>query len=271
MTAMAKKQNLPAFPACEFSVSYSEPTRKTHKFQIDSHCHDCCEIYVNLTGDVSFMVEDTLYPGVARRRDRHKAVGAPPLRVSQRPAHKHYWLLFSAENEALYPHFFGREPGRQNLISLPPDQKEELIALCQSLLENKEDDLGRYADFFAMQRLLAKGVPHSPARTDALPKELAAMLEYASGAAFSELSTANLAESGHVSVSTAERLFREYTGMTPLKYITEKRFDKARTLLKNGKNVTEAALESGFCDSSYFILQFRKRYGITPNKFRKQL
>lgn len=107
-----------------------------------------------------------------------------------------------------------------------------------------------------MQRLLAKGAPHSPARTDALPKELAAMLEYASGAAFSELSTANLAESGHVSVSTAERLFREYTGMTPLKYITEKRFDKARTLLKNGKNVTEAALESGFCDSSYFILQF---------------
>ncbi len=271
MTAMAKKQNLPAFPACEFSVSYSEPTRKTHKFQIDSHCHDCCEIYVNLTGDVSFMVEDTLYPVshgdaiVTKPWERHHCV----YRSDRQ--HKHYWLLFSAENEALYPHFFGREPGRQNLISLPPDQKEELIALCQSLLENKEDDLGRYADFFAMQRLLAKGVPHSPARTDALPKELAAMLEYASGAAFSELSTANLAESGHVSVSTAERLFREYTGMTPLKYITEKRFDKARTLLKNGKNVTEAALESGFCDSSYFILQFRKRYGITPNKFRKQL
>ena len=71
-------------------------------------------------------------------------------------------------------------------------------------------------------------------------------------------------------LSTAERLFREYIGLTPLKYITEKRFDKARALLKCGKNVTEAALESGFCDSSYFILQFRKRYGITPNAFRRQ-
>ena len=30
------------------------------------------------------------------------------------------------------------------------------------------------------------------------------------------------------------------------------------------------AMESGFCDSSYFILQFRKRYGSTPGKFRKQ-
>ena len=81
------------------------------------------------------------------------------------------------------------------------------------------------------------------------------MLAYAAEAAPGELCAASLAEAGHVSLSTAERLFREYIGLTPLKYITEKRFDKARALLKSGKNVTEAALESGFCDSSYFILQ----------------
>ena len=60
MPAMTKTQKLPLFPACEFSVSCSETPRKTHRFQIDNHCHDCCEIYVNVTGDVSFMVEETL-------------------------------------------------------------------------------------------------------------------------------------------------------------------------------------------------------------------
>ena len=264
------KQLLQPLSACELSVSYSESTRKTHKFQIDNHCHDCCEIYINLTGDVSFMVEDTLYPVshgdavITKPWEHHHCV------YRSDRLHKHYWILFSTENETLYPHFFDRILGHRNLISLPSDQKEELIALCRSLLENKENDLNRYADFFAMQQLLAHGAAHSHGKTSALPKELAAMLEYAASAAQNELTAASLAERGHVSISTAERLFREYIGLTPLKYITEKRFDKARTLLKSGKNVTEAAMESGFCDSSYFILQFRKRYGSTPGKFRKQ-
>ena len=270
MASIVKNQNLPPLPACELSVSYSETTRKTHRFQIDNHCHDCCEIYVNVTGDVSFMVEETLYPVshgdavITKPWEHHHCVYR-----SDRP-HKHYWLLFSAENEALYPHFFDREPGKRNLISLPAEQKEALVVLCQSLLENEENALSRYADFFAMQRLLAYGAAHSHGKASALPEELAAMLAYAADAAPGELCAASLAEAGHVSLSTAERLFREYIGLTPLKYITEKRFDKARALLKSGKNVTEAALESGFCDSSYFILQFRKRYGITPNAFRRQ-
>lgn len=153
MASIVKNQNLPPLPACELSVSYSETTRKTHRFQIDNHCHDCCEIYVNVTGDVSFMVEETLYPVshgdavITKPWEHHHCVYR-----SDRP-HKHYWLLFSAESEALYPHFFDREPGKRNLISLPADQKEVLVALCQSLLEDAKDDLGRYADFFAMQRL----------------------------------------------------------------------------------------------------------------------
>ena len=152
MPAMTKTQKLPLFPACELSVSCSETTRKTHRFQIDNHCHDCCEIYVNVTGDVSFMVEETLYPVshgdavITKPWEHHHCVYR-----SDRP-HKHYWLLFSAESEALYPHFFDRAPGKRNLISLPPEQKDELIALCQSLLENGETALSRYADFFAIQR-----------------------------------------------------------------------------------------------------------------------
>ena len=41
-------------------------------------------------------------------------------------------------------------------------------------------------------------------------------------------------------------------------------------MLKSGKNVTETAIDCGFCDSSYFILMFRKKFGITPKDYKRK-
>ena len=41
-----------------------------------------------------------------------------------------------------------------------------------------------------------------------------------------------------------------------------------KMLLATDKNITEIALECGFCDSSYFIKKFKKSIGLTPKKYR---
>ncbi len=63
------------------------------------------------------------------------------------------------------------------------------------------------------------------------------------------------------------RLFREYTGMSPIDYRNDLRLKSARAMLASGEyNVTEAAEASGFSSPSFFIRLYKKKFGYTPKK-----
>ena len=63
------------------------------------------------------------------------------------------------------------------------------------------------------------------------------------------------------------RLFREYTGMSPIDYRNDLRLKSAKTMLASGEyNVTEAAEASGFSSPSFFIKLYKKKFGYTPKK-----
>ena len=61
------------------------------------------------------------------------------------------------------------------------------------------------------------------------------------------------------------RLFREYTGKTPIEYRNDLRLDAARAKIKSGEyNVSEASESVGFTNLSFFIRLYKKKYGHTP-------
>lgn len=63
------------------------------------------------------------------------------------------------------------------------------------------------------------------------------------------------------------RLFREYTGQSPVDYRNALRLNDARIKLQSGEyNVSEAAAASGFSNLSFFIRLYKKKYGYTPKK-----
>ena len=65
-------------------------------------------------------------------------------------------------------------------------------------------------------------------------------------------------------------LFKKETGIYFNDYLNQLRINHAIHLLKNTNlKVSEICKSSGFTNSSYFILCFRKQTGISPNKFRK--
>lgn len=64
--------------------------------------------------------------------------------------------------------------------------------------------------------------------------------------------------------------FKKQTNLTPVEYINRLRISKASDLLMlSDMNVTEISLECGFESLSYFIRQFKKITGVTPNQYRK--
>jgi AraC-like DNA-binding protein len=66
------------------------------------------------------------------------------------------------------------------------------------------------------------------------------------------------------------RLFKICYGKTPYQQITEKRIEKAKTLLSSGVCVSETCYELGFESQSSFCNYFKKHLGLTPTAFRKK-
>lgn len=67
-------------------------------------------------------------------------------------------------------------------------------------------------------------------------------------------------------------LFKEATGKTILEYSTELRMQKAAELLKDkSQKVRSVSLAVGYENVSYFGVVFQKRFGVTPNEYRKMV
>ena len=67
------------------------------------------------------------------------------------------------------------------------------------------------------------------------------------------------------------KLFNEYAQSTPFQYVNSYRLYNAREeVLYTCKPISEISDELGFNNCSYFIEQFRNRYGLSPLKFRQQ-
>lgn len=80
-------------------------------------------------------------------------------------------------------------------------------------------------------------------------------------------SVAHYAELCSMSEVNFRRLFREYTGMTPVEYRNSLRLNSARSKLQSGEyNVSEAASLCGFTNLSFFIRLYKKKFGHTPKQ-----
>lgn len=64
--------------------------------------------------------------------------------------------------------------------------------------------------------------------------------------------------------------FVKYLGINYIEYVNTLRLEKAKEMLGNSKmNVSEVAERTGFESLSYFSKQFKKKYGVSPQDFRK--
>lgn len=80
-----------------------------------------------------------------------------------------------------------------------------------------------------------------------------------------KLSISCLCDIMHISESALFRLFKNELGISPHKYIAERRLIEANKLISEGKPMALAAILSGFSDYSAFYKAYVKKFGTPPS------
>jgi len=80
-----------------------------------------------------------------------------------------------------------------------------------------------------------------------------------------------LAKIGGMSRFQFNRAFKSAYGITPIRYLGDLRFAKAKELMRySDKNVTQIAYSVGFNDVHYFSRFFKQRESVSPNEYLKK-
>lgn len=155
------------------------------------------------------------------------------------------------------------------------DQHPVLEKLDQMFEEDRgeRDLLRQQAILFEIWDMLFQlsGLEHetgkSPASRLTALKEMISFIQknYARKISLDEISHA-----GSVGRTSCCKLFRKYTNLSPLAYLTDYRLERACELLaRTDLSVTEIGQEVGLSTPSYFTKIFRERFGQTPRDFRR--
>jgi AraC family transcriptional regulator len=87
-----------------------------------------------------------------------------------------------------------------------------------------------------------------------------------------ELSLFELSRLATLSPHHFATAFKASTGISPHRYVIERRIDRARDLLRQDeKTISEIAYAVGFSSQSHLTANFRRTMGVTPRKFRQSL
>lgn len=154
-------------------------------------------------------------------------------------------------------------------------------AVCRSLVDAVHDGApGLYADTAAL--FLAKHLlsPHSG--TDPLAEEenrsgpisdqrLARVMEYMQVNYARSLSIEDLSHEAGISKFHFVTVFRKKVGVTPHRYLTDLRLNKAASLLQKSRSTIEqVARACGYGHAAQFTAAFTRYFDKTPSFFRKE-
>lgn len=253
-------------PLNDFSFSwnwYNDPKFRNQE-SADSHIHPYYEICIHVSGDVSFLVSDTLYSPqkgdvlLTAPNQWHHCV------YHTDTVHEHFRITLNGNHGFL--------PDETGLIRLPPPARDSMLTMCREIngriLSGERFSFREYSAVFAVFSCIFQSANERPPSAF-MSGQLRSILTHLRTHFNEPVSLAEVADRFQISLSTLERQFKKELNITPFRYLQELRMSAACSLLEQGISVLDASMNCGFNDCSFFISQFKKRFGVTPYHYTK--
>ena len=150
----------------------------------------------------------------------------------------------------------------------------QLLCVYENSLKHEEEDPEELAavirplcHMLTLLQLLTSASPE-PEPTDSLSDTI---LRYVQKNFMQKISVREVARACACSESTVSHLFRQSTGSSVMKYVTELRIGQAKRLLETSAlPVGEISSLCGFPNLNYFPTVFRRQVGLTPTEYRRR-
>ncbi|MBS4178464.1 AraC family transcriptional regulator [Lederbergia citrea] len=191
------------------------------------------------------------------------------------PKESNYWefvhiTLFGYEAQKAFT-FMNDKIG--HVISFPPESPpiRLLLNILQEAYEKKITDAYHASALgysFIME--LYRFAQNIGASSEKWPEQISKAVFYAQKHYDQPIGLDDMVEASGLSKYHFTRLFHKVTGMTPLKYLTKIRIDKAIELLHVSQlSIEEIATQVGYSNGNYFSKVFHKKIGMSPGQFRQ--
>lgn len=262
------KLSIPTLNNFGLDIHYTEAPYRGEIERFELHTHSEIEFYINIAGDISFLVNNKLYPAgfgdviISRPGEYHHCVCHSPK------DHNYFCVWLQCEQNPFIKEFF-TETVKSNLVSPTKAQKEELIEFFFRLMKDDIDNQEKFFCFFNILNIL-KSAEGMEVKQQDMPRELAKALKYIDENISKNIKVSDISRDLYISESTVERRFKEYLNIKPLEFIRKRKMIIAAELLRKGESVLNTGIAVGYSDNSYFIKVFSRYYGMTPYRYKKK-
>ena len=249
---------------------------------VEWHYHDYHEVYIYLSGNVDYFVEETHYklsPGdilLISAKDRHKPTikkGAMYERIVLfvRPD---FIAGSTIEEVDIFRCFsYGSENNNRLLHPHPSSMNTLMYTLFRLFKAMNSDAFGAkalnyiYLTEFLIHLNQCFFADNKTGENKASHDIVDEIVRYINENIDKNLNLDDIAREFFVSKYYLSHSFKLHTGTSPYKYIKYKRLLIAASALKSGASVSDACDRCGYGDYNNFIRAFRELYGVTPRQF----
>ena len=255
----------------KFHIGKSNNTLGPNDVVEPPHIHTELEIILNVSSDISFLVDGNLYP-----LNRGDIIISKPNEVhvcvyNKCKAQGMYILwIDEKDNLELFKDFYQAEFSPK--VTFEEDDKNLILSLFGKLNDlylKKDVEIEKAYLFLSILRLIKNGNKKGASKKD-IPSEFKRILDYINDN-YSNINSVNdVVNANYISYSTLNRFFSAYLNVSPKEYLDSVKLSNAVKLLDQNASVTETCFKSGFSDCSRFITIFKNRFGVTPFNYKKK-
>ena len=254
-----------------FGITHSNSFININSQTIDPlHIHGYMEIFFNVSKEVSFFVNDTLYrvgrydAVVSTNKDVHMCV------YNSSDTYEYFCLWIDADFDLPLFSFIKRENACP-LISFNEQDGKKMLSYLLSLekLYNENSDKTALTISLFQILMLFNDTEAQTKLEVSLPDAMQDIIDDIRENCNYIYSVNDILKNHFISSATLTRWFRTYLHISPHEYLESQKLARALEMLLKGASVTEACMQSGFSDTSYFIVRFKKKFGEPPMRYVK--
>ncbi|MFW5779960.1 MAG: AraC family transcriptional regulator [Bacillota bacterium] len=254
--------------------------------EIALHHHDFYEIYMFISGQVTYDIEGKTY----------KLCSGDLLLISPDELHqpivnsgnyerivlwinKNFVKEVSTEKNDLMKCFKLMKKDNKNLMRLEPNQSQKIRNLLEDIslsFVEKKFAYEIYASSLVKILLIElariiETCPDSLVMYHTASKLIHSVIEYIDKNLQKQLTLEGIAKEFFISKFYLSHIFKKTMGTTVYRYITQKRLILAKEFIVKGHMIKTVYLDCGYQDYSSFFRMFKKEYGITPKEYLKYM